>query len=117
MTKMNCILLTACIVLVAFCSSGYALRCYHCDHSPTPCRTNMTCSMSEDACLLLKSGTLITSSCWKLSQCKVNDIAESFHLDNFDFFCCQYELCNEGTITGVNKAALGIASVVTMLWM
>ncbi|KAF2979349.1 hypothetical protein EK904_012516 [Melospiza melodia maxima] len=83
MTKMNCILLTTCIVLIAFCGSG----------------------------------KLRTFSCWKTSQCNVNEIADSFLLDNFEFFCCQHDLCNESAITGVNKAAFSIASVMAMLWM
>ncbi|KAM6073997.1 PREDICTED: CD59 glycoprotein [Chlamydotis macqueenii] len=114
---MNCILVTVCIVLVAFCSSGYALRCYHCDNSPSLCKTNSTCLATEDTCLQMRFGKLRTSSCWKLSQCNVNDIAEFFQLDNFEFFCCQHDLCNESAITAVNKAALSIASVMTMLWV
>ncbi|NXF07416.1 CD59 protein, partial [Smithornis capensis] len=117
MTKINFIMLTACVVLVAFCHSGYTLRCYHCDNSPTLCKSNSTCLATEDTCLQLKFGKLRTFSCWKLSQCSVNEIAEFFQLDNFDFFCCQHDLCNKGAITGVNKAALSIASVMAMLWM
>ncbi|XP_063253574.1 CD59 glycoprotein isoform X1 [Prinia subflava] len=117
MTKMSCILLTACVVLIAFCGSGYTLRCYHCDNSPTLCRTNSTCLTTEDTCLQLKFGKLRTFSCWKSSQCNVNEIADSFLLDNFDYFCCQHDLCNESAITGVNKAAFSIASVMAMLWM
>ncbi|XP_069660263.1 CD59 glycoprotein isoform X2 [Haliaeetus albicilla] len=117
MIKMNCVILTACIVLVAFCSCGYALRCYHCENSPSLCKTNSTCLASEDTCLQMKFGKLRTFACWKASQCSVNDIAEFFQLDNFEFFCCQHDLCNESTITRVNKAAFSIASVMTMLWM
>ncbi|XP_037993813.1 CD59 glycoprotein [Motacilla alba alba] len=117
MTKMNCILLTTCIVLIALCGSGYTLRCYHCDNSPTLCRTNSTCLTTEDTCLQLRFGKLRTFSCWKTSQCSVNEIADSFLLDNFEFFCCQHDLCNESAITGVNKAAFSIASVMAMLWM
>ncbi|XP_009576145.1 PREDICTED: CD59 glycoprotein [Fulmarus glacialis] len=117
MIKMNCVLLTACIVLVAFCSCGYTLRCYHCENSPSLCKTNSTCLAIEDTCLQMKFGKLRTSSCWKASQCSMNDIAEFFQLDNFEFFCCQHDLCNESAITGVNKAAFSIASVMTMLWM
>ncbi|XP_048162429.1 CD59 glycoprotein isoform X1 [Corvus hawaiiensis] len=117
MTKMNYILLTACIVLIAFCGSGYTLRCYHCDNSPSVCRTNSTCLTTEDTCLQIKFGKLRTFSCWKASQCSVNEIADFFQLDNFEFFCCQHDLCNESAITGVNKAAFSIASVMAMLWM
>ncbi|XP_062477926.1 CD59 glycoprotein isoform X2 [Pezoporus occidentalis] len=117
MTKMNCILVTACIVLIAFCTSGYALRCYHCENSPSLCKTNSTCLATEDTCLQMKFGKLRTSSCWKASQCSMNDIAEFFQLDNFDFFCCQHDLCNESAIPGLNKAAFSIASVLTMFWM
>ncbi|KAM9606025.1 CD59 glycoprotein-like isoform 3-T3 [Morphnus guianensis] len=117
MIKMNCVILTACIVLVAFCSCGYTLRCYHCENSPSLCKTNSTCVATEDTCLQMKFGKLRTFSCWKASQCSVNDIAEFFQLDNFEFFCCQHDLCNESTITRVNKAAFSIASVMTMLWM
>ncbi|NXP81002.1 CD59 protein, partial [Ramphastos sulfuratus] len=117
MRKMNCILLTACLALVAFCSSGAALRCYHCENSPALCKTNSTCLPNEDTCLQMKFGKLRTSSCWKISQCSMNDIAEFFQLDHFDFFCCQYDLCNEGAMTGVDKAAFSIASVVTILRM
>ncbi|XP_035408241.1 CD59 glycoprotein [Cygnus olor] len=117
MVKMNCFLLTVCIVLVAFCSSGYALRCYHCENSPSLCKTNNTCLSTEDACLQMRFGKLRTSSCWKMSQCNVNDIAVFYQLDNFEYFCCQQDLCNESTVTAVNKAAFSIVSVMTMLWM
>ncbi|NWV62282.1 CD59 protein, partial [Malurus elegans] len=117
MAKMNCILLAACIVLIAFCGSGYTLRCYHCDNSPMVCRTNSTCLTSEDTCLQIRTGTLRTFSCWKTSQCTVRQIADFFQLDNFEFFCCQHDLCNEGAITGVNKVAFSIVSVMAMLWM
>ncbi|XP_009686711.2 CD59 glycoprotein isoform X1 [Struthio camelus] len=117
MIKMNCILLTVCIFLVAFCSSGYTLRCYHCQNSPTLCKTNSTCIAPEDTCLQMKSGKLRTFSCWKTSQCNVNDIAVLFQLDNFEYFCCQRDFCNKSPITGVNKAAFSIASVMTVLWM
>uniref|UniRef100_A0A8C9UCT7 CD59 molecule (CD59 blood group) n=1 Tax=Serinus canaria TaxID=9135 RepID=A0A8C9UCT7_SERCA len=92
-------------------------QCYHCDNSPTLCRTNSTCLTTEDTCLQLKFGKLRTFSCWKTSQCSVNEIADSFLLDNFEFFCCHHDLCNESAITGVNKAAFSIASVMAMLWM
>ncbi|NXU55839.1 CD59 protein, partial [Turnix velox] len=115
--KMNSILLTVWLVLVAFCTSGYTLRCYHCDNSPSPCKSNSTCLATEDTCLQIKLGKLRTAACWKLSQCNINEIAAFFHLDNFEFFCCQHDLCNEGTMIGVNKAAFGIASAVVMLWL
>ncbi|OXB71421.1 UNVERIFIED_CONTAM: hypothetical protein H355_008333 [Colinus virginianus] len=56
MIKMNCVLLTACIVLFAFSSSGYALRCYHCENSPSLCKTNSTCLSNEDTCLQMRFG-------------------------------------------------------------
>uniref|UniRef100_G1NCQ9 CD59 glycoprotein n=1 Tax=Meleagris gallopavo TaxID=9103 RepID=G1NCQ9_MELGA len=96
---------------------GYALRCYHCENSPSLCKTNSTCLSNEDTCLQMRFGKLRTFSCWKLSQCNVNDIAVFYQLDNFDYFCCQQDLCNEGAVTGVNKAAFSIASVMAMLWM
>ncbi|NXK91139.1 CD59 protein, partial [Formicarius rufipectus] len=96
---------------------GYTLRCYHCENSPSLCRTNSTCLMNEDTCLQMKFGKLRTFSCWKASQCSMNEIAESFQLDNFEFFCCQHDLCNEGAVPGVNKAALSVASVLALLWM
>ncbi|NXG09962.1 CD59 protein, partial [Sakesphorus luctuosus] len=117
MTKMNFALLTTCIVLVAFCGSGYALRCYHCENSPSLCRSNSTCLMNEDTCLQMRFGKLRTFSCWKASQCSMNEIAEFFQLDNFEFFCCQHDLCNEGAITEVNKAAFSVASAMALLWM
>ncbi|NXB75457.1 CD59 protein, partial [Donacobius atricapilla] len=117
MTKVNCILLAACVVLIAFCGSGYTLRCYHCENSPTLCRTNSTCLPTEDTCLKLEFGKLRTYSCWKMAQCNSNAIADAFLLDNFKYYCCQRDLCNESAITGVNKAAFGIASVMAVLWM
>ncbi|XP_025890454.1 CD59 glycoprotein [Nothoprocta perdicaria] len=117
MIKMNCVLLTVCLVLAALCSPGYALRCYHCDNSPTLCKTNSTCLPTEDTCLQMKFGKLRTFSCWKTSQCNANDIAMFFQLDNFDYFCCQRDLCNKSPTTGVNQAALSVASVITVLWM
>ncbi|NXN94015.1 CD59 protein, partial [Rhinopomastus cyanomelas] len=117
MTKMNCILVTACLVLVALCGSGRALRCYHCENSPTLCKTNTTCSPSEDTCLQMKFGKLRTSSCWKMSQCNMNELANFYRLDNFEFFCCQHDLCNAGTIPGLSQAAVALASVAAALWM
>ncbi|NWR36022.1 CD59 protein, partial [Tachuris rubrigastra] len=117
MPKMNFILLTTCVLLVYFCAFGSTLRCYHCDNSPSLCRSNSTCLMNEDTCLQLKFGNLRTLSCWKASQCNINEIAEFFQLDNFEFFCCQHDLCNKGAITGVIKATFSVASVMAMLWM
>ncbi|NXO41027.1 CD59 protein, partial [Locustella ochotensis] len=117
MTKMNCILLTACVVLIAFCGSGYSLRCYHCENSLTPCRTNSTCAPTDDTCLKLTFGKLRTLSCWKRSLCNWKGISDGFMLDNFEYYCCQRDLCNESAVIGVNKAAFIIASVMAMLWM
>uniref|UniRef100_A0A674H6K9 Membrane attack complex inhibition factor n=1 Tax=Taeniopygia guttata TaxID=59729 RepID=A0A674H6K9_TAEGU len=77
------------------------------------------CQYSLNLCnfFFCSIGKLRTFSCWKASQCNVNEIADSFLLDNFEFFCCQHDLCNESAITGVNKAAFSIASLMAMLWM
>uniref|UniRef100_A0A8C3BF15 CD59 glycoprotein n=1 Tax=Cairina moschata TaxID=8855 RepID=A0A8C3BF15_CAIMO len=71
----------------------FIIQCYHCENSPSLCKTNNTCLSTEDACLQMRFG--ITSSCWKMSQCNVNDIAVFYQLDNFEYFCCQQDLCNE----------------------
>uniref|UniRef100_A0A8C3GTR2 Uncharacterized protein n=1 Tax=Corvus moneduloides TaxID=1196302 RepID=A0A8C3GTR2_CORMO len=42
---------------------------------------------------------MVTFSCWKASQCSVNEIADFFQLDNFEFFCCQHDLCNESVLS------------------
>ncbi|NXJ53623.1 CD59 protein, partial [Spizaetus tyrannus] len=96
---------------------GYTLRCYHCERGGSLCKTNSTCLVGGDTCLQMKFGKLRTFSGGEASQCSVNDIAGGGQLDNFEFFCCQHDLCNESTITRVNKAAFSIASVMTMLWM
>ncbi|CAM2115667.1 unnamed protein product [Caretta caretta] len=117
MNKMNCILFTVFIVLIAYCSSGYALKCYICANSPSLCSTNATCTHGDDSCLQIRFADLKTYACWKHSRCNMNEIADDFGADNFDFHCCQKDFCNKSPVTVVSKTTFSIATVMTMIWM
>ncbi|XP_006127369.2 CD59 glycoprotein-like [Pelodiscus sinensis] len=117
MNKMNCILFTVFIVLIAYCNSGYALRCYTCANSPLLCSTNATCTHGDDTCLQIKLHNLKTYTCWKHARCNMNEIADDFGVDNFHFFCCQKDFCNKGPATVVSKTAFSIVTVMTMIWI
>ncbi|CAM4691156.1 unnamed protein product [Lepidochelys kempii] len=99
MNKINCILFTVFIVLIAYCSSGYALKCYICANSPSLCSTNATCTHGDDSCLQIRFADLKTYACWKHSRCNMNEIADDFGADNFDFHCCQKDFCNKSPVT------------------
>uniref|UniRef100_A0A8C8S350 MAC-inhibitory protein n=1 Tax=Pelusios castaneus TaxID=367368 RepID=A0A8C8S350_9SAUR len=102
---------------ISFSHLGYALKCYTCDNSPVLCSTNGTCVPGDDSCLQIRLATLKTYACWKRSRCNMNEIADVFAVDNFDFFCCQKDFCNESPAIMVSKTAFSIASVMTMMWM
>ncbi|XP_059578736.1 CD59 glycoprotein [Alligator mississippiensis] len=117
MNKMNCILISAFITLVVFCSSGYSLRCYTCDQSPVLCKTNGTCIPGEDACLQIRFTKVKTYACWKSSRCNINEIASLFHADNFEYFCCQTDMCNKSPTIVISKTAFSVATIMTMIWI
>ncbi|XP_019374958.1 PREDICTED: CD59 glycoprotein [Gavialis gangeticus] len=117
MNKMNCILISAFITLVVFCSSGYSLRCYTCEQSPVLCKTNGTCIPGEDACLQIRLPKVKTYACWKNSRCNTNEIASVFHADNFEYFCCQTDMCNKSPTTVTSKTAFSVATIMTMIWI
>ncbi|XP_063145672.1 CD59 glycoprotein-like [Candoia aspera] len=116
MDKMNCILLTAFIILTTSCNSGYALRCYYCEQSPMLCRTNLTCSDEEDACLQIRMIHLRTYKCWKMSKCSKDVVAREFSVDSFRHLCCQRDFCNKSSSLLVSTALLGISAVI-VVWM
>uniref|UniRef100_A0A670HWE0 CD59 glycoprotein n=1 Tax=Podarcis muralis TaxID=64176 RepID=A0A670HWE0_PODMU len=99
---------------ISLCISGYALRCYTCEQSPFLCRTNLTCSYEEDACLQIRFG--MYNICWKMSQCTTEQVANYFNADSFRFLCCQRDLCNKSLNTMVSTVPLAI-SAMTGIWM
>ncbi|KAM6466734.1 CD59 glycoprotein isoform 2-T2 [Liasis olivaceus] len=115
MDKMNCVLLAVFIILTISCNSGYALRCYICEQSPILCRTNLTCSDEEDACLQIRMIHLRTYKCWKMSKCSKEVVAQEFSVDSFRHLCCQRDFCNKSPSL-INTAPLGISAVI-VVWM
>ncbi|XP_074853574.1 CD59 glycoprotein-like [Carettochelys insculpta] len=114
---MNCILFPVFIVLIAYCSSGYSLKCYTCEYSPSLCSTNATCIHGDDTCLQIRFAELKTYACWKSSRCNINEIADEFGADNFHFYCCQTDFCNKGPATVVRETILSIVTVMTTIWI
>ncbi|XP_034625604.1 CD59 glycoprotein-like [Trachemys scripta elegans] len=115
--KTNCVLLTGFIILAVFCSSGYMLKCYNCPLIALPCKTNITCPSDTDSCLWIKSGERTLFDCYKYSNCDMNGIKEKYKLDNFNFKCCQKDLCNRSQTTMISTAVFSIATVMTMIWI
>ncbi|XP_074853568.1 CD59 glycoprotein [Carettochelys insculpta] len=115
--KTNCILLTVFFILAVFCSSGYMLKCYKCALSAGPCKTNVTCSNDLDSCLLLKIGEQTISDCFKYATCDIAQLKEQFHVDNFNYKCCQKDLCNMSPTMMTSKAVLSITAIMTTIWI
>ncbi|TFK11405.1 prolyl 4-hydroxylase subunit alpha-2 [Platysternon megacephalum] len=116
-SKTNCVLLTGFIILAVFCSSGYMLKCYSCPPVALPCKTNITCPSDTDSCLWIKIGEKTLTACYKYSNCDMNRIKEEYKFDNFNFKCCQKDLCNRSQTTMISTAVLSIATVMTMIWI
>ncbi|XP_070787295.1 CD59 glycoprotein-like [Pituophis catenifer annectens] len=116
MDKTTYIFLTAFIILTISCSSGYALRCYICEQSPFLCRSNVTCTEEEDACLQIRMVNLRTYRCWKMSKCSKDVVAQEFSVDSFRHLCCQRDFCNKSPSLLVNTTPLGISAVI-VIWM
>ncbi|XP_032081523.1 LOW QUALITY PROTEIN: CD59 glycoprotein-like [Thamnophis elegans] len=116
MDKINYILLTAFIILTVSSTSGYALRCYFCEQSPFLCRSNLTCSEEEDACLQIRMVNLRTYKCWKMSQCSKDVVAREFSVDSFRHLCCQRDFCNKSPSLLVSTIPIGISAVI-VVWM
>ncbi|XP_070617349.1 CD59 glycoprotein-like [Erythrolamprus reginae] len=95
---MKSLLVTAAIItfaLALFFHSGNALVCYDCPS--TNCDNQVTCTGEQDICLIVNYGAQNKSSCWKLSDCNVDFIADHFKLKNFRYRCCRSDLCNNAT--------------------
>ncbi|KAG6937923.1 CD59 molecule, partial [Chelydra serpentina] len=115
--KTNCVLLTVFIILAVFCSSGYMLKCYNCPLVAVPCKTNITCQSDLDSCLWLKIGERMLSNCYRYSNCNTDRIKEEYKFDNFEFKCCQKDLCNRSQTTMISTAVFSIATMMTMIWI
>uniref|UniRef100_A0A8C3FFX3 CD59 glycoprotein n=1 Tax=Chrysemys picta bellii TaxID=8478 RepID=A0A8C3FFX3_CHRPI len=79
-------------------------------------------SMKETSQAQLEKDTILctdvkTYACWKHSRCNMNEIADDFGADNFDFHCCQKDFCNKSPATVVSKTTFSIATVMTMIWI
>ncbi|XP_067413629.1 CD59 glycoprotein [Emydura macquarii macquarii] len=115
--KSNYVLLTVFVILAVFCSSGDMLKCYNCPLSFETCKTNVTCTGNSDACLWLKIGERTITQCFPYSNCDVTKIQEEFKSENFNFRCCQKDLCNRSSTMMISKAVFSIATMMTMIWM
>uniref|UniRef100_A0A452IDG6 Uncharacterized protein n=1 Tax=Gopherus agassizii TaxID=38772 RepID=A0A452IDG6_9SAUR len=90
--------------------------CYNCPLTAVPCKTNVTCPSDTDSCLWLKVGITL-SGCYKYSNCDMNQIKEKYKVDNFNFKCCQKDLCNRSQTTMISTAVISIATMMTMIWI
>nr|XP_025042571.1 CD59 glycoprotein-like isoform X2 [Pelodiscus sinensis] len=116
-SKMNCVLLTVFFILALFCSSGYMLDCYNCSLTVGPCKTNITCASGLDSCLWLKVGERTLHDCYKYSKCNIHAIEEDYKTSNFNFKCCQKNLCNISPIMMISEAVFSITLMITMIWI
>ncbi|XP_078540427.1 CD59 glycoprotein [Lissotriton helveticus] len=112
------VLLVVSAVLLGLFGSGYALKCFNCGTlSDKVCIANITCPTTDDACLLVKSGTSRLTSCIPYNSCNSELIAKKYSLSNFSFNCCQKELCNSGGMTVVNKAIFSLVTMLALVWI
>uniref|UniRef100_A0A8C8VKF1 MAC-inhibitory protein n=1 Tax=Pelusios castaneus TaxID=367368 RepID=A0A8C8VKF1_9SAUR len=116
--KTNCVLLTVFVVLAVFCSSVFMLKCYKCEqHADVPCKSNITCTGSDNSCLLFKDEQVAISRCYPYSKCEVAIIEKEFSSKKFEFRCCQKDLCNRSPTMMISKAVFSVATLMTMSWI
>ncbi|XP_044536400.1 CD59 glycoprotein [Gracilinanus agilis] len=112
----TCILLGL-SVLVMFCSTGDALRCYTCNSPAQHCIMNSTCRTDEDACLRVATGVDYRYLCWKYANCKMEKIGEILGIPHANYHCCQEDLCNDaGMGATVSKTTMISGLLAVMLW-
>ncbi|XP_043938653.1 CD59 glycoprotein [Protopterus annectens] len=101
-------------LLVLWCSSGFALKCYKCQNKQN-CAVNETqmCSDGENACLTVTpTGALPTRKCYPYGQCNLDSLKPTYG-SNLHFMCCQTDLCNSSVTFEKNKVVLGVVALFT----
>ncbi|XP_067318815.1 CD59 glycoprotein-like isoform X1 [Anolis sagrei] len=84
-------------VLVLFCQSGSAVKCYKCARGP--CKKTVTCPAGKDACIAVNLGTKNVFDCWKYSECNLDKVGAYYKSQSFGFRCCTGYLCNAKAYT------------------
>ncbi|XP_069479501.1 CD59 glycoprotein [Ambystoma mexicanum] len=111
-------LLAVAAVVLMLCDSGYALKCYNCSNlSDKPCLSNTTCPASEDACLLVVSGSQKLTSCFPYNSCNTEGITKKFGVNSFSYYCCQKALCNNSVMAVVNKTVFSLVTMLALIWI
>uniref|UniRef100_A0A3Q3J1D2 CD59 glycoprotein n=1 Tax=Monopterus albus TaxID=43700 RepID=A0A3Q3J1D2_MONAL len=78
---------------VSLSPAGLSLQCYSCpDGSSSSCEVKQECQQSEDGCLKIIKRTY--TSCMRYADCDYKILAARYPLPDFDFSCCQSDLCN-----------------------
>lgn len=113
-----CVLLAVSAVLLGLFGSGYALKCFNCVlSSDKVCSVNITCPPTDDACLVVRSGSSRIAACIPYNSCNSEFIAKKYSISNFSYDCCQKELCNSSGMTVVNKAILSLVTMLALVWI
>ncbi|XP_003497485.1 CD59 glycoprotein isoform X1 [Cricetulus griseus] len=103
------------LLLATLCSTGVSLKCYSCLDPVASCRTNATCSVNVDSCLVAVSGRQIYQQCWKFSECDAKTLLHKLGLASVEYRCCQVDLCNKNLKGGGNEGGNGEGSKATSL--
>ncbi|KAG8430903.1 hypothetical protein GDO86_019773 [Hymenochirus boettgeri] len=108
------------LVLLVMCSKGDALKCYQCpEFSNVPCDKSVNCPANTDSCLTLRlfSDSKTLYKCKSSATCDRATIkAEYGGMTNFEFQCCQTNLCNRSLTIVPSVALLLILSAVSLLF-
>ncbi|XP_044028665.1 CD59 glycoprotein-like [Siniperca chuatsi] len=74
---------------------GLSLQCYSCpDGSSKSCEVKQECDQGQDSCLKLTSGETTYTRCMRYADCDFMTLAVRYSLPEFNFSCCQSNLCN-----------------------
>ncbi|KAM4721159.1 CD59 glycoprotein [Rhinophrynus dorsalis] len=87
------------LVLLSLCSTGDSLECYNCQTFTSECKMTTTCPGDQNACLRLTLDQQSRHQCFAYSNCSPEKIKASFGVTNFDYKCCQSNLCNNSFTT------------------
>ncbi|CAL9707496.1 unnamed protein product [Knipowitschia caucasica] len=83
------------ILSLALVRLGDSLQCYSCPTgSSQKCEVKEECSDGLDSCLKLKHRDQTFSSCVNYALCNFDALSVNYPLPQFDFSCCQSDLCN-----------------------
>lgn len=82
-------------LLAVLCSTGVSLRCYSCIDPVSSCKTNATCSVNLNSCLIAVSGKQFYHQCWEFSECDASTLLKRLNLKSLEYRCCQTDLCNK----------------------